>query len=482
MSARKSSSSKRMHPYLLVAGVMAAAFLVLGSSGVSRQGLRGVVQFGSERLIAWEPLPELSGEMCEVVPASAGEEAMFALALTPPTAATHPADGPPPRPPEAVRQAVAKRQPLTNVSDPSYAYSGIVVDPIRNEVILSEENLSKIVVYDRLTNTPPSATMSEPKRVIGGEESFLEFTCAVYVDPPTGDIYAVNNDTMDWIPVFGREQQGNVAPKRKLYAPHTAFGIVADEQTQEIFLTVQDDNAVVVFPKQAKENDKANRVLQGRDTLLADPHGITLDPKRGEIFVTNWGSLNERPDYTPGTGGGARYGAGRGNRTDLPVGSTRAYPASGRIIPPSITVYPKDAVGNVAPRRVITGPKTQLDWPTSITVHPERGEIFVANDTGDSITVYPADASGDVAPIRVIRGPRSLVKNPTGVALDLVNNELWVANFGNHTATVYPVNASGDAAPKRVIRSAPLQQPAPMLGNPHTIAYDSKRDEILVTN
>jgi DNA-binding beta-propeller fold protein YncE len=74
------------------------------------------------------------------------------------------------------------------------------------------------------------------------------------------------------------------------------------------------------------------------------------------------------------------------------------------------------------------------------------------------------------------------VKNPTGVALDLVNNELWVANFGNHTATVYAVDANGDVAPKRVIRSAPLSQGAPMMGNPHTIAFDSKRDEILVTN
>jgi DNA-binding beta-propeller fold protein YncE len=123
-----------------------------------------------------------------------------------------------------------------------------------------------------------------------------------------------------------------------------------------------------------------------------------------------------------------------------------------------------------------------LNWPTDIAVHPERGELFVANDTGDSITVYRTTDTGDVAPIRVIKGPRSLVKNPTGVEVDLKNNELWVANFGNHSATVYPMDANGDQAPKRIIRSGRLDEASPMLSNPHTLAFDTKRDEVLVSN
>jgi DNA-binding beta-propeller fold protein YncE len=75
-----------------------------------------------------------------------------------------------------------------------------------------------------------------------------------------------------------------------------------------------------------------------------------------------------------------------------------------------------------------------------------------------------------------------MVKNPTGVAVDLKNSELWVTNFGSHSATVYPIDASGDAAPRRVIRSGPVDAPSPMISNPHTIAYDTKRDELLVSN
>jgi hypothetical protein len=74
------------------------------------------------------------------------------------------------------------------------------------------------------------------------------------------------------------------------------------------------------------------------------------------------------------------------------------------------------------------------------------------------------------------------VKNPTGVFVDVKNDELWVTNFGNHTATVYRRSASGDTPPLRVIRSAPAGKSALMIGNPGAIAYDTKREEILVPN
>jgi hypothetical protein len=57
-----------------------------------------------------------------------------------------------------------------------------------------------------------------------------------------------------------------------------------------------------------------------------------------------------------------------------------------------------------------------------------------------------------------------------------------VANFGSHSATVFPIDAAGDVPPKRIIRSGPADAPSPNLSNPHTVAYDSKREEILVAN
>jgi DNA-binding beta-propeller fold protein YncE len=123
-----------------------------------------------------------------------------------------------------------------------------------------------------------------------------------------------------------------------------------------------------------------------------------------------------------------------------------------------------------------------MNWPTGLAVNEQRGELYVTNDMEDSILVFDVTANGDVVPKRVLKGPKTLLKNPTGVWLDMKNNELWAANFGNHSATVYPMTASGDAAPLRVIRSGPLEEPALGIGNPHPIAYDSKREEIIVPN
>jgi DNA-binding beta-propeller fold protein YncE len=456
----------------------AAHFVLSGASEAVRQ----TKSFGADRLVSWEPLPEMAGEMCQMVPASAGEELFAALTQTSgPSGSAMATAGAPPRPSDALRAEIARRRPLSTLKDPHNAFSGLVVDPIRNEVVIAEENNFSILVYDRLEHTPPTAAMSEPKRMIQGENTYLEFACGVYVDPANGDIYGINNDTLNWMTVFDRNAKGNAAPNRKLATPHTTFALVADEETQELLMTIQDDHAVVVFKKAAKDQEGPVRLIQGPKTLMADPHGIALDPKAGLIFVTNWGSNNERKAPEAGdrmTGRNAR-GA---SKPFWPISREQNIPSSGKFQPPSITVYRKDASGDVAPLRVIQGPKTQMDWPTSIAVHPDRGEIFVANDTADTVTVYRADANGDVAPIRVLKGTRTMIKNPTGVALDLKNNELWVANFGSHSATVFPIDASGNATPKRVIRSGPADSPSPMLGNPHTIAYDTKRDEILVSN
>jgi 6-phosphogluconolactonase (cycloisomerase 2 family) len=406
--------------------------------------------------------------------ASAPESAMALVGAGQAGAAT----GPPPRPSEAERTAVANRPPIRTIHDARHVFAAIDIDPIRGELVAGDENNFSIVVYDRMTNTPPTAAFSEPRRVIQGESTFLEYVCGIYIDPESGDIYAINNDTLNYMTVWGRDAQGDVAPKRKLATPHTTVRMSIDEATQEIFMTVQDDHAISVFRKAAEEEEDPLRLIQGSATRLADPHGIVVDSNAGLIFVTNWGTVADRLYDTDGP---TTLNRGDG-KANWPVGREANIPGSGRNEPPSITVYRKDASGNVAPLRVIQGPNTGLNWPTDIAVHPERGEIFVANDTGHSITVYSTDADGDAAPIRVLQGPNSLINHPVGVKIDLTNDELWVANLGSHSATVYDITAEGDPTPTRVIRSGPADSRGPMLANVHTITYDTRREEILGGN
>jgi len=375
--------------------------------------------------------------------------------------------------------AAAKRKPVRVIRDPYAAYSSVAVDPLRNEVVMTDENLFNILIYDRTANTPPTATMTEPKRIIGGVNSKIEFQCGLYIDPPSGDIYAVNNDSVNKLVVFSRQAKGDVPPDRELETPHGTFGIAVDEKRQEMFLTVQHDSAVVVFHKMAKGEDAPIRLLQGDRTLLADPHGIALDTKNDLIYVANFGSSHQvRPGAVPEVW--ARVSPK--GRANWPLSWDNAVPGSGTITQASITAYPRAASGDTPPLRVIQGPKTQLNWPSGVAVDEDRGELFVANDMGDSILVFSTSAQGDVAPIRVLKGPKALIKNPTGVYFDQKNQELWVASFMNHTATVFKPSASGDTPPLRVIRSSPLGVLALGIGNPHPVAYDSKREEILVPN
>jgi DNA-binding beta-propeller fold protein YncE len=157
-------------------------------------------------------------------------------------------------------------------------------------------------------------------------------------------------------------------------------------------------------------------------------------------------------------------------------------PTYGRFDRPSITIYPLNASGNTPPLWVIKGPQTQLNWPHHLAVHEGRGELFVANNGDDSILVFRTSDNGDVAPARVIKGPRSGLVHPAGIAVDVTNGELWVANMGNYTATVYPITANGDVPPLRTIRAGPRGGRYNMMGNPGSVAYDTRRQEILVPN
>ncbi|MBI4444154.1 MAG: hypothetical protein HY649_12380 [Acidobacteria bacterium] len=451
--------------------VLASATWVLFSNEASRSELAAASRAAMRRptgfpqLIRVEPLPDIAGQMCEWVPASSQQLLVASVLQQRMAARSGAAEA------DAAPSVVVEREPLRVIRDPFPTYSAVAVDLVNNEIVLQDENLFQIMVYDREASTPPTATMTEPKRIIGGPDSkntHMEFNCGLYVDPQTGDIYSVNNDTIDTLTIFSRSARGDVAPDRQLHTPHRTYGIAVDEAAQELFLSVQTPALVAVYPKYAKDDDPPVRALRGNRTQLEDPHGIALDTKNGWLFVANYGNAT---DYLDG-----------GGNSLAPNDDESLTPGSGRYEPPSITVYPIKASGDTPPIRIIEGPKTRLNWPAHIFVDEQRGDLYVANDVDDSILVFRTADQGDVAPQRVIKGPKTGIKNPTGVFVDTVNKELVVSNMGNHSATVYPLTAAGDVAPIRTIRGGPEGKPALQIGNPGAVAYDTKRNEILVPN
>jgi 6-phosphogluconolactonase (cycloisomerase 2 family) len=299
-----------------------------------------------------------------------------------------------------------------------------------------------------------------------GPTTLIGFVCGVTFDKAAREIFAVNNDIEDTMMVFSYEDNGNPKPKRVLSVPHGAWGISMSKARNEFSLSIQDgsNNAVVTYARDAKGFDAPLRVLQGRETELADPHGIFVDDNNKELIVANWGSWNLPL---------GRYTSTTRQQIDFP---------GGKFFDPSITVYDATAEGNTKPLRKIQGPNTELNWPTGIDVDLVNNEIVVANNIDNSVLFFRRGDSGNVKPVRVIKGSRTGIVRPMGVAVDQKNKELWVANFGDHTAVVFDLRASGNAAPKRIIRNAPRGTPTVGFGHPMTLSYDSKRGEILVPN
>lgn len=164
--------------------------------------------------------------------------------------------------------------------------------------------------------------------------------------------------------------------------------------------------------------------------------------------------------------------------TDMITPRGLARDSSGRlyvtnVATSTITIYPADATGNVAPLAVIGGAATELDGPGAIAVDT-AGKIYVLNVRGgeNQILVYPplGAATGvlNEPPSSAISGSATQFAAPVAMALDEAGN-LYVANTGTPgSITIYAAGATGDAAPKAIIAGA-----ATGMHDPVGLAVDS---------
>ena len=112
----------------------------------------------------------------------------------------------------------------------------------------------------------------------------------------------------------------------------------------------------------------------------------------------------------------------------------------------AILTFDGGANGNVPPKRIIMGPKTQLNNPHAVTVDPVHGEIFVPGRANDHrILVFKREHQGDVEPIRILNLP----DEPQRVGVDPVRNVIAVS--GGPGLLLYNRTASGDDKPIREI-------------------------------
>jgi hypothetical protein len=134
----------------------------------------------------------------------------------------------------------------------------------------------------------------------------------------------------------------------------------------------------------------------------------------------------------------------------------------------AILVFRGAANGNEAPIRVIQGPKTKLVYPHAVSFDEQNNEIIVADladPYGMSISVFARDAQGDVPPLRVISGPNTKLRRVVGVAVDPERNLLLASSRtpGREGILVFNRTDNGDVTPQA------------MIAGPHTEIFNSPR-------
>lgn len=203
--------------------------------------------------------------------------------------------------------------------------------------------------------------------------------------------------TQPRIVAFARLANGNVSPTRviagqKTKLARTIHGIAYNPVRDEITVPNGFAASILTFRGDANGAEAPIRIIQGPKTQLVSPHNVELDLKNKELLVADVGAMQ-------------------------------------------VLVFPWDAEGDVAPVRVIKGPKTLLNFPVGPEVDPIRNLLVVSTysevpqkGTGDGkILIFNRTDNGDVAPQRVIAGPRTGIWAPWQVQLEPEAGKIFVA-------------------------------------------------------
>jgi len=182
----------------------------------------------------------------------------------------------------------------------------------------------------------------------------------------------------------------------------TTHGIAYDATHDEIVAPNPLAAAVVIFRGGAVGEEAPVRTIQGARTGLSRPETVAVDEKNDELFVGD--------------------------------------PGDRRVL-----VYKRDADGDARPLRTIQGPKTKLLQVVGIAVDPNRDVLVVSTYSRlpggvTGLLIFGRTDEGDVAPRRVIAGPRSGITRLRQIALDPETGKIYAAVINNEYLPPYDID------------------------------------------
>jgi len=182
----------------------------------------------------------------------------------------------------------------------------------------------------------------------------------------------------------------------------TTHGIAYDTTHDEIVAPNPLAAAIVIFRGGAAGEEAPIRTIQGARSGLSRPETVAVYEKNNELFVGD--------------------------------------PGDRRVL-----VYKRDADGDARPLRTIQGPKTKLLQVVGIAVDPNRDVLVVSSYSRlpggvTGLLIFGRTDDGDVAPRRVIAGPRSGITRLRQIALDPETGRIYAAVINNEYLPPYDID------------------------------------------
>ncbi len=219
-------------------------------------------------------------------------------------------------------------------------------------------------------------------------------------------------------------------------------GIRYDAIHDEIVVPNQFGQAILIFRGDADGEDAPIRVIQGSLTQLKRPDRVDIDPIHNEILIPEDDKLLVFPREANGNVAPKRVLSSTGNtlgesnvdpiRNLLVVGGTTRV--NGRREDALLTFRRTDQ-GDVKPRSIITGPKSRFDSGARMAINAVRGLAFgtirgnsVSSDESFVGVWNYVEDNGDAPPRWTIGGPKGMLRQPRGVTLDPKNKTLIVSD------------------------------------------------------
>jgi hypothetical protein len=252
-----------------------------------------------------------------------------------------------------------------------------------------------------------------PFAVLSGPNTGLLDIRGVALD---ADHLYVSSGAGHYVKAFALANLGNVAAVRTINGSNTGLGAVYQFALADNELFVSSDTGPVsVFGK----DDTGD--IAPRRSIAAMTGAYAVDVSLGELFIARHfvdaDSIYAYAQTAVGATPPLRQFTAPSSGANLGLAATPDELFVSQYLVAKVQVYARNASGTPTPQRTIAGPATGLGANTDVAIKGD--ELFVANTIGN-VLVFARTADGDVAPLRVIGGPATGFNAPFALAFGVL--------------------------------------------------------------